>query len=133
MGTITRISLEEVSMEKSDILEQMRVDWDARALENAKFYINCRRRDQDDAEFDGSALDIQARVRRDYAFLPFAESRERRFLEIGCGIGRLMRPLSVDCGEIHGVDISAEMVRAGSSRRTVWCVQLMSNPRSRHA
>src|SRR5690606_37698425 len=34
----------------------------------------------------------------------------RRFLEIGCGPGRLMRPMSERCAEIHGIDVSDEMV-----------------------
>jgi ubiquinone/menaquinone biosynthesis C-methylase UbiE len=39
-----------------------------------------------------------------------ADRRNRRALEIGCGPGRLMRPLSRHFGEIHGVDISDEMI-----------------------
>lgn len=45
-------------MRESDVAEQMRRDWDARALENAKFYINCALWNQEDAEFDQSAPDI---------------------------------------------------------------------------
>jgi len=37
-------------------------------------------------------------------------------LEIGCGIGRIMQHLSEACSEVHGVDISAEMVERGSQR-----------------
>jgi SAM-dependent methyltransferase len=99
-----------------DVVERMRRDWDARALENAKFYVNCGLWDQDDAQFDRSAPDILARIRRDYALLPPTPPDERRFLEIGCGIGRLMLSLAEDCGEIHGVDVSAEMIRLGRDR-----------------
>ncbi len=31
-------------------------------------------------------------------------------LEIGCGPGRIMRPLSTDFAEIHGIDVSDEMI-----------------------
>lgn len=37
-------------------------------------------------------------------------------LEIGCGIGRIMQHLTEACTEVHGVDISAEMVARGSHR-----------------
>ncbi len=37
-------------------------------------------------------------------------------LEIGCGIGRIMQHLAPSCSELHGVDISAEMVERGSRR-----------------
>ena len=42
---------------------------------------------------------------------PAANPRARRALEIGCGPGRLMRPMSRHFGEIHGVDVSDEMIR----------------------
>ena len=42
--------------------------------------------------------------------------RARRALEIGCGPGRLIRPLSRHFGEIHGVDVSDEMVRLARER-----------------
>lgn len=32
-------------------------------------------------------------------------------LEIGCGVGRVMRPLALIFGGVHGVDVSEEMAR----------------------
>lgn len=97
----------------NDLAEQMRSDWDARAREDAKFYQICHRRNLDDAEFDRTASDVLPAIRRNYPLLSPGPVRDRRFLEIGCGMGRLMRGLAKDCGEIHGVDISPEMVRLG--------------------
>ncbi len=37
-------------------------------------------------------------------------------LEIGCGIGRVLQHLSAGAREVHGVDISAEMVDRGARR-----------------
>ena len=42
--------------------------------------------------------------------------RDRRVLQIGCGIGRFERALASSVAEAHGVDISAEMVRAARRR-----------------
>lgn len=39
------------------------------------------------------------------------QKTNNRLLEIGCGVGRIMRPLSSLCAEIHGVDISPLMVK----------------------
>jgi len=39
-----------------------------------------------------------------------------RFLEIGCGIGRVLQHMAPRCREVHGVDISAEMVKRGQER-----------------
>src|SRR6266404_4332953 len=99
-----------------DLFERMRADWDRRAMEDIKYYISCERRGQDDAEFYCGAEAVVLRIRRDYAHLPSARSAERNFLEIGCGIGRLMLSLSADCRQIHGVDISPEMIAAGRTR-----------------
>lgn len=37
-------------------------------------------------------------------------------LEIGCGIGRVLQHLASGCREVHGVDISREMVAKGAER-----------------
>jgi ubiquinone/menaquinone biosynthesis C-methylase UbiE len=37
-------------------------------------------------------------------------------LEIGCGIGRVLQHLAAGCREVHGVDISREMVEKGVQR-----------------
>ena len=53
-------------------------------------------------------------------FLLTANRRAWRALEIGCGPGRLMRPLSRHFGEIHGVDVSDEMIaRARANLRGI--------------
>jgi SAM-dependent methyltransferase len=93
------------------VIERMREDWNRRAIEDARYYVAYGRRNLGDEEFAGTAVDtgVLARVARDFAWLP-QEARARRVLEIGCGLGRLMRPLSRECGEIHGIDISDEMV-----------------------
>ncbi|HOK45812.1 MAG TPA: class I SAM-dependent methyltransferase [Bryobacteraceae bacterium] len=96
-------------MNDADVVARMRRDWDARAAENAKYYVACQKCEQSDAEFYSGAPEIIARVRRDYVFLP-QPAPECRFLEIGCGLGRLMFSLAADCREIHGVDISPEMI-----------------------
>jgi ubiquinone/menaquinone biosynthesis C-methylase UbiE len=91
------------------LIDEMRRDWDARAADDARYFVNCQGRGQDDQAFFNSAPDILARVRRDYPYLA-RPAGESRFLEIGCGLGRLVYSLAGDCGEIHGVDISPAMV-----------------------
>jgi cyclopropane fatty-acyl-phospholipid synthase-like methyltransferase len=41
-------------------------------------------------------------------------TRESIVLEIGCGMGNLLKPLSPRVSEAHGVDISGEMIRRAS-------------------
>ncbi len=90
------------------IIERMRRDWDRRAREDAYFYAGFARRRQSDAEFFASAPDTIRTLEAELSRL--APSPERRALEIGCGPGRLMGAMSRNFSEIHGVDISAEMV-----------------------
>ena len=92
----------------------MREDWNGRALDDARYFVAFGQRRQSDEDFNATAADAIRRIRRDFHWLAqHASVRSRRILEIGCGVGRLMRNLAEDCGEIHGVDISDEMIRLG--------------------
>ena len=63
--------------------------------------------------FDG----LEWELRR---FAANANRRAWRALEIGCGPGRLMKPMSRHFGEIHGVDVSDEMIaRARQNLRDI--------------
>jgi len=89
----------------------MREDWNRRAREDARYYVAFGRRGQDDEEFFASGADLARGLARELDRLPQGNPRARRALEIGCGLGRLMLPLAPLFGEIHGVDVSDEMVR----------------------
>ena len=98
----------------SQVLEAMRRDWNDRAREDANYYVAFGRRGQDDTEFFATAQDIMRSMRVELERLP-AASRHKA-LEIGCGPGRLLRPASAYFSEIHGVDVSDEMVRLAALR-----------------
>jgi len=93
-------------------LENMRRDWDARARENARFYVATGRSDWTDEEFFASGEKAVAEeIHTD--MINICQGRDpssMRVLEIGCGAGRLTRALSKLFGEVHAVDISAEMI-----------------------
>ena len=97
-------------MPDSDFSAQMRDDWNQRALEDAYYYVAFGRRGQEDDEFFATAADVVRGLEAEFKRLPPGERRSRRALEIGCGPGRLMRPMSWNFGEIHGVDVSGEMI-----------------------
>src|SRR5215831_12496170 len=99
-------------MEDSKVLEQMRADWNERAGEDAYYYVAFGRRDQDDEEFFSTAADI---IKAFELELKRVRGRDAA-LEIGCGPGRLMRPLAQHFREIHGVDVSDEMVKLAKDR-----------------
>jgi SAM-dependent methyltransferase len=93
-------------------VERMRADWNQRASEDAYYYVAFGRREQDDEEFFSTAADI---VKGFVWDLKRVRGRDAA-LEIGCGPGRLMRPLATHFTEIHGVDVSDEMIRLAKER-----------------
>ncbi len=99
-------------MPDPQVLERMRDDWNRRAGEDAHYYVAFGRRDQDEEEFFSTAADV---VRGLVADVKRLRGRDAA-LEIGCGPGRLMRPLSRYFSEIHGVDVSDEMIHLAYER-----------------
>ena len=89
---------------------RMREDWNARAREDAGYYVAFGRRDQDDAGFFATATEVINHLEHELKRVPLAQRGEWKALEIGCGPGRLMRPMSRHFTEIHGVDVSDEMI-----------------------
>ena len=102
----------------NDTAAEMKRDWNERAERNAKWYINTYKLDQTEEEFDESCReDLRANF---FAVLPALTWRRNpqqlRLLEIGCGVGRMTRHFANVYGEVHGVDVSGEMIRQARER-----------------
>src|ERR1700733_13871830 len=104
--TMTDISTEEQ-------LRKMREDWDQRAKENARYYVNTATAKWTDEEFFASGeRTVADEILTDLVNICQGKpAGEMRVLEIGCGAGRVTRALANRFGEVHGVDVSGEMVR----------------------
>src|SRR5512140_15306 len=99
------------------LLQQMRADWNQRAREDARYYVAGGRRGQQDEEFFASAGDVVRLLEDELQRLPGdIPPQARRGLEVGCGPGRLMRPMNRNFGELHGIDVSDEMIRLAEAR-----------------
>jgi SAM-dependent methyltransferase len=86
--------------------EAMRADWERRARENAPFYV-CTTAAESPASFAASGeRDLEENVLDGLAVSP-----RWSVLEIGCGMGRLVKPLSEQVARVVGVDLSEEMLR----------------------
>jgi len=81
----------------------MREDWDLRAREDARFYI-CTEAPSGDFAASGER-DLEEKILDGLTLMP-----GWRVLEIGCGMGRLLRPLSERVAAAVGVDVSEEML-----------------------
>ena len=93
-------------MDDRETVEQMRREWNQRAREDAHYYVAFGRRKQDPEEFFATGADVVRALEAELKRLP----RRKRALEIGCGPGRLLRPISRHFEEIHGVDVADEMI-----------------------
>jgi ubiquinone/menaquinone biosynthesis C-methylase UbiE len=97
--------------------DAMKHDWDDRARENAKWYINTVKKDQSDDEFDSTGRpEVQNFVLADPVLTKDRDLKQLRLLEIGCGIGRMTKHLAEAFGEVHATDVSAEMIAQARER-----------------
>lgn len=84
----------------------MGADWDRRARENAPYYVCTTAAGSPESFAASGERDLQEKV------VDGLEVSSRwRVLEIGCGMGRLLRPLSPRVARVVGVDLSEEMLR----------------------
>ncbi|HEY1757604.1 MAG TPA: class I SAM-dependent methyltransferase [Bryobacteraceae bacterium] len=94
------------------VSRRMSSDWNRRARSAPLYYVALGNPEQSWQDFVSGGQDLVSAFEKELGRLPSPGNRERwRALEIGCGPGRLMLPLSRHFGEIHGVDVSDEMVR----------------------
>ncbi len=96
----------------------MKLGWDARAREDAKWFINTLRPDQTEEEFDETgSFEVRRQIIDSLWLLAGGrDPKTLRLLEIGCGIGRMTRHLADIFGEVHATDVSAEMIRQARER-----------------
>jgi SAM-dependent methyltransferase len=94
------------------ILRKMQRDWDERARENARFYVATGKQNWTDEEFfESGERAVAEQIRNDMINIcQDKDAKEMRVIEIGCGAGRVTRALARLFGEVHGVDVSGEMV-----------------------
>ena len=105
------MSLADNSEFEPAVRRRMRDDWERRACEDASYYVAFGGRNQKPEEFFASAQDALTAIRSElYRLSPAAGLSRMSALEIGCGPGRLMRPLSEEFGAVSGVDVSPTMV-----------------------
>src|SRR5208283_4983187 len=93
----------------------MRSDWNVRAKEDAHYYVAFGARDQDEAAFQATADEAVRAIVSELKHFS-ADTHAMQALEIGCGPGRLLKPLSRHFARIYGVDVSDEMVRLARKR-----------------
>ena len=104
-------------MELQKQLDKMQADWDARAKENARYYVQTAQENWSDDEFFASGEQtVREQILNDMTNIcQGKEPKQMRVLEIGCGAGRVTRALANVFGEVHAIDVSGEMIRQAAS------------------
>ena len=88
----------------------MKRDWDLRSRRDAMWYIASARRDWTQNEFFLNGEEQVEKILTHF-FKPLKFDPEKRvMLDIGCGIGRMTFAFAKTFQEVHGTDISPEML-----------------------
>ena len=95
-----------------DVLgDKMRQEWNHRSCKNAYRYIASERHEWPEDEFFLSGeRDVRDFVDPYLSNAQFAP-RDKRMLEVGCGVGRMTFALAKRFGTVQAVDISDEMIK----------------------
>ena len=77
-------------------MRKMRRDWDQRARENARYYVDAGQDRRSDQEFyESGQVTLEEDILNDLANIcPGMDPKDMRVLEIGCGAGRVTRALA---------------------------------------
>src|ERR1035437_1806765 len=104
--------LSEMSMPEAGISRRMSGDWNRRAKSDARYYVALGRKSQSWQDFFRGGEELVRSLEKELGRISTTTAQgERSALEIGCGPGRLMLPLSAHFREIHGVIVSERMGR----------------------
>jgi SAM-dependent methyltransferase len=117
-------------MKFEEQLDKMRLDWDERAKQNARYFVNTEREQWTDEEFrESGRRTVEEEILTDMINIcQGKDPKQMKILEIGCGAGRVTRALSEVFGEVWAVDVSGEMIRqAGEFLRDRPNVHLLQN------
>ena len=98
---------------RGKLSDGMREDWDQRARDNAFHFVVNNRIEWSEGDFYASGrLTVEAEILSDMVNIcQGREPGQMKVLEIGCGAGRVTQALAQVFGEVHGVDVSGEMIR----------------------
>ena len=109
-----------LNSKNNSVNEIMKQDWNERARTNTLFVISTDHSDSEKDFWQSGVNDCEKILGRNSDrfsnILQGKDPKKMRVLEIGCGIGRLLIPMSKIFQNVSGIDISPEMVRIGKEK-----------------
>lgn len=106
---------EEIEKAKSkELFNKLKDSWEANSQKNAKWAVLSGKTDWEESEFyERGEEDIQRHFKTIRDADP--DVSFEKCLDFGCGVGRLTQALCPHAGEVHGVDIAANMIAEAKS------------------
>jgi cyclopropane fatty-acyl-phospholipid synthase-like methyltransferase len=92
--------------------EKMREEWNRRAGKSFMQYTSGTQTESEQDYLASAQRDADTILK----YLGGADTKSWRAIDLGCGVGRIMQVLAPRFGEIHGVDVSDEMLRHAKER-----------------
>jgi ubiquinone/menaquinone biosynthesis C-methylase UbiE len=92
--------------------EKMRREWNERAQKSFMQYTSGTQTENESDYLESARRDAATILK----YLGDADTRTWKALDVGCGPGRIIQVLAPRFGEVHGVDVSDEMLRLGRER-----------------
>ena len=97
--------------------EWMRKDWELRAKKNPFYFIRTVKNQSEEEFWKSGYADRNSILENKSIKKRYGERfDDLKVLEIGCGIGRILIPMSEKFQESVGIDISQEMVNVGKQK-----------------
>ena len=100
-----------MSVDKDTLTAEMRREWDSLSQENAFHFIATLRDDWPEEDFLISGEQEVSQMVDPFLMQCGFVARDKRMLEIGCGVGRMTFALAKRFATVEAVDISGEMIR----------------------
>ena len=93
-------------------MSEMREFWDARATENAMFFVD-NRLDYSDTDAERFWAEGASDLDTILGDLGVVVTRRQVVVDLGCGIGRMTRPLAEKSMHVIALDVSEKMIEQG--------------------
>ena len=122
--------LTELKQNSNNYEEWMRKDWNLRAKHDPFYFVRSVKNQSEDGFWQSGYIDRDSILEKNSVQKILGKNFENTSaLEIGCGIGRILIPMSEKFHKVVGIDISNEMIKVGKqkTKKHPNCEFLVSN------
>lgn len=112
--------LTQLKRDNANITDWMKKDWDLRAKKDPLFFTRSKKKQTLNDFWQSGKIDrgaiIGINLPRHQKIFQDKDPKKMKVLEIGCGNGRILIPMSEIFGQVMGVDVSPEYCKLANER-----------------